>query len=319
MTNEKNSTAIIGAGLCGLTLANTLTNTLTNDPVFIVEKSKAVGGRMATRRDGSSTYDHGAQFYRQSTAQDFFWHKRWTSNEISKQWFVSQDRVHFRGQAGMTTLAKDLAADKKIFFDEKVLSINPESSGVKIICESGQIFEADRVILTSPLPQSLEILRASKIQYPMQLEKIRYAKAIVGLLQVSNSDGNAIENLDFAYPGSAIYSIANNKSKGISADPAFTVVMNPEWSEEHFNGADEVLIEKITAEFSTYYPDKIQIQKAQIKKWRFSHPLESYSEEFLPLLSNKLILAGDGFTSGSLNGAQGSAIAVSNYLKRNLN
>ena len=163
---EENSIAILGAGLCGLTLANTLSE----NSIYVIEKSKSVGGRMATRRDGLATYDHGAQFYTQTKAQDFFWHQRWMKNGISKQWFVRGDRIHFCGTAGMTILAKDLAADRKIFFEEKVLSIDAQGSTLKIKCESGKIFQANRVILTSPLPQSLEILRASGILYPIEFE-----------------------------------------------------------------------------------------------------------------------------------------------------
>ena len=308
---EENSIAILGAGLCGLTLANTLSE----NSIYIIEKSKAVGGRMATRRDGLATYDHGAQFYTQSKAQDFFWHQRWIEKGISKQWFVRGDRSHFCGTAGMTILAKDLAADRKIFFEEKVLAIDAQTSTLKIKCESGKIFEAKRVILTSPLPQSLEILRASGILYPLELEKVKYAKAIVGLVQLSDADSTDVDFLDFASPGSALFSVANNKSKGISHEHALSIVMNPEWSEQHFNESDEVLVEKIVGEFSRYYPHKFQIQKAQIKKWRYSHPIECYTQDFLPLLNDKLILAGDGFTAGSLNGAQRSALAVTEFLK----
>ena len=52
---------IIGAGMAGLTAANLLQNA--GWAVTVVDKSRGVGGRMATRRLGASRFDHGAQFF----------------------------------------------------------------------------------------------------------------------------------------------------------------------------------------------------------------------------------------------------------------
>lgn len=46
--------AIIGAGVSGLIVANEVT---------IFDKSRGIGGRMATRRVDNYHFDHGAQFF----------------------------------------------------------------------------------------------------------------------------------------------------------------------------------------------------------------------------------------------------------------
>ena len=56
--------AIIGAGLAGLTLALEMDKCA---EVLVFEKSRAAGGRMATRVAGPYQFDHGAQFF---TARD---------------------------------------------------------------------------------------------------------------------------------------------------------------------------------------------------------------------------------------------------------
>lgn len=53
--------AIIGAGIAGLTAAHELTRQGIDCEVF--EKSRALGGRMATRRHEDATFDHGAQYF----------------------------------------------------------------------------------------------------------------------------------------------------------------------------------------------------------------------------------------------------------------
>ncbi|MFM8703967.1 MAG: FAD-dependent oxidoreductase, partial [Planctomycetia bacterium] len=53
--------AIVGAGIAGLVAARELS--LAGCSVVVLEKSRGVGGRMATRRIGQAVCDHGAQFF----------------------------------------------------------------------------------------------------------------------------------------------------------------------------------------------------------------------------------------------------------------
>ena len=58
--------AIIGTGLSGLTLGRDL-NSIAEVTFF--EKSKGVGGRLATRRVKDFSFDHGAQFFTVKTPE----------------------------------------------------------------------------------------------------------------------------------------------------------------------------------------------------------------------------------------------------------
>ena len=60
MTNPNNlGVLIVGAGISGLTLARRLSNA--GEIVTVFEKSKGVGGRLATRRGSGLLWDHGTQ------------------------------------------------------------------------------------------------------------------------------------------------------------------------------------------------------------------------------------------------------------------
>ena len=52
---------VIGAGLSGLMAAKSLQ--VQGHKVLVVDKGRSVGGRLATRRIGTATLDHGAQFF----------------------------------------------------------------------------------------------------------------------------------------------------------------------------------------------------------------------------------------------------------------
>ena len=61
MSENQKSCVIVGAGISGLLAANTLKQEAWT--VTVLDKGRAVGGRMATRRVGEGTFDHGAQFF----------------------------------------------------------------------------------------------------------------------------------------------------------------------------------------------------------------------------------------------------------------
>ena len=53
--------AIIGAGMAGLAAARLLREAGASCTIF--DKSRGLGGRMATRRTGDFSFDHGAQYF----------------------------------------------------------------------------------------------------------------------------------------------------------------------------------------------------------------------------------------------------------------
>ncbi len=84
---------IVGAGMCGLTLASL--RSAASKPALLFEKSKGVGGRLATRRDGDASFDHGAAFYVDSDQESLVWHQRWLGNKKSVPWFEDDQRKYF--------------------------------------------------------------------------------------------------------------------------------------------------------------------------------------------------------------------------------
>ena len=105
MQNKK--IAIIGAGISGLTVAKELSKL---NEVTIFDKSRGVGGRMATKRIDDYHFDHGAQFFT-AKSQEFkeFCNKakndkiieEWncdfveiTGNKISKKYQFNNDKLH---------------------------------------------------------------------------------------------------------------------------------------------------------------------------------------------------------------------------------
>lgn len=315
--NEKIFDAIIvGAGLSGLVLAKKLS--MNGQNLCILEKSRSVGGRMATRRDGEATYDHGAQFYKLRQGQASKLEQLLTPKDILQTWFQKNDDQYLVAPRGITTIAKQLSQNLNIYFNEKVLNLSLDSKDfIRLDCESGKTYCARRVFISAPLPQSLDLLKNSKISYPKELDEITYAKALVGLFELQSSDSNLVQ---FSYEeinDGNIFSLSNQQSKKVSEKLAWTVVMNPQWSEKHFEETEDRILQQIQDLFSESLKKKkanFKIVKSQLKKWRYSHPLKIHTVPFESIGEpESIFLMGDAFGGASLNGALNSAIHVFNH------
>lgn len=298
---------IIGAGVSGLVLARRIQES--GADVLIIEKSKSVGGRMATRRDGDAAFDHGAQLTSLSLTNHL-------KDELWKPWVVIDGETKFALNLGMNKIGKNLAQGLDVKLNEKVINLK-QHQYVTVEFESGHTEVAKRVFLTCPVPQSVELLKTAQINYPESLAQVQYAKALVGLFRLE-SNSSQIKNFTYEEnAGRGIFSVSNQQSKGVSENLAFTVVMNPKFSEQYFEHSEADSLFLIENCFTSYLTTKFKLNeseftfvRSQLKKWRYSHPIKSFGLDYLALADQKVVLIGDGFTGGSLAKSAASARAV---------
>lgn len=298
---------IIGAGLSGLMLARRLLQN--GSEVLIIEKSKSVGGRMATRRDGDAAFDHGAQHSSVGLIQYF-------TEDFWKPWVVINGETKYSVSEGLNKVGKYLAQGLEVRLNEKVINLKFEDC-TTLELESGSTFKARRVYIACPVPQSLELLKMANISYPVSLNQIQYAKALVSLIRL-DSESEHINNFKYEENvGNGIFSVSNQKSKGVSESLAFTVVMDPKFSERYFDDDDAGNLFLIEKSFASFLQSKFNINefdfkvvRSQLKKWRYSHPLGHFGAEYFALPEKNIFLIGDGFAGGSLVRSAASALAV---------
>lgn len=169
--------AVVGAGIAGLSAASELA--AAGCRVVVLEKSRGVGGRMATRRLGEAVFDHGAQFFTvrgrafgmlvaaagQAGAVD-----RWCDGfvRIVTDAFGGDEllpagdgHARWRGVRGMTDLPKHLAAGLpervEVRTGVRVSGIGAASDRVRITLDDGEGFESRAAVVTTPVPQALDL------------------------------------------------------------------------------------------------------------------------------------------------------------------
>lgn len=297
---------IVGAGLSGLLLAKRLN--AAGHSVVIFEKSRGVGGRMATRRFEGGRFDHGAQFIKLKSPELPYWAIE------AKKWTFQNETSFFASPTGMTAIAKNLAIDLDIRLEHLVSRIEKAGSRWRVYVENKSAADFDQIYLTCPLPQSIQIMKASSLSFPSELEQIHYAKALVGLF-VFEKTPPSLPNLSID-TNENIAIIANQQSKSVSEKPAFTFTMSASWSESRFDLSEVEQLGQMTEEIKRWLGPKAHEfvpLHSQIKKWRFSHPLVSATKATQNLYCNidhGLILLGDAFGGGSLSGAARSADSI---------
>lgn len=303
-------TLIVGAGISGLAIGHFLRQKFKNEQIQIVEKSRGVGGRFATRRTDQGKFDHGTQFYIQSTPVSEL-HRIWDAAGLVEIWYEDQrlgtnQVACFKAKEGMTALAKHIANDPslglEIKLDSRALRIerDPKVGQWKVEIESQNPVFANRLIMTAPMPQNLEILDRSGIPYDANLRDLKYSKAVVLLLEGVNLKGLAGPK-GFQAPGGKILSVADQFQKGLSKIPSLTVVMTPGFSDEHFDLEESKTIASILEQLKTFAPS-LDYRSVQLKKWRYCQPLLSGDPSaktekpmFFNQVADGLFLAGDSF------------------------
>lgn len=331
-----NKVAIVGAGVAGAALAHIVSRQSAEEnlglEVTILEKSRGVGGRLATRRTDKATFDHGAQFYKLSEASRQA-HAEWSQSGLVQKWFNDGHRDAFSARGGMTSLIKNWLSNENVRLNTRVETIERASKDKRTIWMLNSSLECDTLVLTAPLPQSLELVSQLAADTSSLTNHAEYHSAVVGLFTLAH-------DVDFTYlepsNNSPIFSLANQASKNVSAQPAVTVTMGPDFSHEVWPNTDDAVLELITSEFlkAMQWPDRSNILKAELKRWRYSHPKETvslqnknqpslFSEFFIDTESESiekipikapLYICGDAFGGGSINGALRSAIACAEQL-----
>jgi predicted NAD/FAD-dependent oxidoreductase len=314
--------AVVGAGICGLLAAKTLT--AGGYRVIVFDKGRGFGGRLATRRIDEAVFDHGAQYF---TARDPGFRalvRNWVESGIVRPWatgfalsdgkFKEDGEQRYCGVSGMTGIAKHLAHGVDVRLQAKVDRLSVHDGVWKISTESSEAVTSKALLLTPPVPQTLQLLSAGSIALPgpirAELEQVEYAPCLALLLQLSGPS-LVPDPGGLWFPGEPISWIADNQQKGISpgSGASLTIHAGKVYSLKNW-ATPEPEVTKALLEAAAPWLASVPV-RTQLHRWRYSIPTHLHPERCVSLIMPApIVLAGDAFGGPRIEGAALSGLAA---------
>ncbi|GHB99068.1 NAD(P)/FAD-dependent oxidoreductase [Cerasicoccus arenae] len=319
MNSEKIDVLVIGAGIAGLLAAHELTNQH-GLRVAILDKSRGVGGRMATRRDGEAAYDHGAQFFTVRNPRFKQWVDRWLEQGLIKLWFDQladeAPLMRYAAMPSMTAIAKQLAVGLELHRESQVVSAQRADGEWTLVTKSGATYQAPKLLINAPVPQAMEIIDAGGIQLATAdeqfLRSIHYAKCIVAMVELNRPSGLPAPGRIKFDDQEPISWMGDNQQKGVSMRPAITIHSGPAFAEKYFDAPDDVRLPLLVAAAKPWL--KAEILSVKGHRWKFAHRLTEHDRDFFGDPPLGLWMAGDSFNAPRVEGAAMSGLLAADAI-----
>ena len=322
------SCIVIGAGISGLIAARELREAGLR--VTVLEKSRGVGGRMATRRVGDAAFDHGAQFFTVRGERFGALVDGWLEDGVATEWSrgfptpqetPADGHPRYRGAEGMTSIPKHLAEGLDVHTGERVTRMDPGGDGWRLAAESGGEYEAGALLVTAPAPQALALVESGEFMLSREdreaLAGIAYDPCVALMARLDDGDSPVPEPGGLQIKSEPLDWISDNRIKGVSAAPGLTIHAGPQWSRQRYDASDG----ELTAALLPLAGEALGVDLAprvletSIARWRYSWVTSPHPDPYLVASApTPLVFAGDGFGQPKVEGAALSGLAAADRL-----
>ena len=295
-----NAVIIIGAGVTGLACARRLSDA--GVPVVVLDKGRGIGGRMATRRTETVTFDHGAQYV--SAKGDVF---AKVLADLAAGGHAAPWQDGFVGVPGMSALAKGLGAGVPVQQNMQVTALMPQEGSwqVQIGVET---LMARRVIVTVPAPQVAALLGAD---HPLtaQIGDVAYAPNLT-LMAAVNGPAPFITDRN---PDTDLAWIAQDSTK--PARPrgpvAWVAQASAAFSTQHLELEKDAIADlMLPLLLDRLGANSDQVSYASAHRWRYAFVTRALGQPFLRSADARLYLGGDWCLGPRVEDAWTSGTAI---------
>ncbi|ANV84146.1 hypothetical protein AWQ21_06985 [Picosynechococcus sp. PCC 7003] len=317
--------AIIGAGLAGIHCGRKIQRA--GHQVALFDKSRGVGGRLATRRIEGLPLDHGLPYWEVLGPYTAALTETLIQADLLEPWSVAtSDRLdpdlwktlpgeqRWMAPAGMTAIAKYLAQDLTIHRSQRLIHLEEVSGHWRLTFEQGETVLARQLVLALPLPQVIT-LTYSFITVRDRLAEIFYAPALSMMI--------GYDQFDWIFPWQALRLTQHPLWRTISYEGQkrspgnFTLVCQTtgNFAQDYLETTDltpvaTMLFSEIQNLFALPTP-----QWWQIQRWRYALPETNYGQAYYRFPTNSpLIACGDWCLGNGIEGAIAAGLATGDAL-----
>jgi predicted NAD/FAD-dependent oxidoreductase len=271
--------AVVGAGLAGLVAASRLV--AGGCAVTVFEKSRGLGGRLATRRSEAGPFDHGAPVVNCEGWQV-------APLEAAGACLRWGDLGHV-GVPGMSALVRPLGAGVEVRTEAEVAAVVPGPGGVVLRFKAGgEEGPFARVILALPAPQVLRI--AGGLGGAEALAAV--AMGPVWTLMAAFAERPDLP--DMVRPGEALDLVVRDSAKPGREGERWVAHASHGWTRERLELTAEAVLPMLLAEMEDVAEGRLPrpVQVAA-HRWRFGLTERSLGAPFAGLAGGVVLAGGD--------------------------
>jgi predicted NAD/FAD-dependent oxidoreductase len=286
--------AVVGAGLAGLAAARELR--ADGHDVAVLEKSRGLGGRLATRRVEGMVLDHGSPVLAAPEGSAL---RRLADALHADDRVDLGDGVAFA--TGATRLPKLMAGGLDVRLGVRLAALRDADGAFALDDGRGALHGAvDGVVVTAPAPQAADLLDCSPGGGPRAalLRSLAYSPAVMVLAGVPGAGGGPAVERPAEGP---IAELRREAAKGREGDPAPVVArLAPDASAELLDAPDaRVLREALPALVALLGAEPAW---CRVKRWRHAVPEGRLDPDEVNPPGARIVFAGDTVTGASFGG-----------------
>jgi renalase len=335
--------AIIGAGISGLTAGRELSKA--GHEVTIIEKSRGLGGRLATRYAGKNLelkLDHGTPYFSVQSPEfsgfisellDKNMIKIWQDNNWQYDGVQlldtrpnSTEKIKYIAVEGMNKIGKYLARWVDVYSETKAggLTYFGDNRSKKrpwmVNLTDFNTFEADAVIVATPAPQAYGIIQTSQdevstLKLIREIDEVEYDSTVTLLAGYPNAE---IPEWDLITCEDDIIQTVSNESSKRNGKEELTVVVHstPEFATHNSETLKEELIEKLLDRLSHITGNWAATPDwNQIHFWRYAKTRNPIKRPYMEVesLDAPLALVGDYFNGNTVDDAYCSGFKLARH------
>ena len=329
--------AMIGAGIAGLIAARTLTDH--GLAVRVFDKSRGVGGRMATKRtDNGLKFDHGAQYFTARDCRFCRYVRSWVEDGIVAPWegrivhvhngkilAEKAQQVRYVALPGMNGLGKHLAEGLDLSLGTTVSQLRSARGGQwQLLDDQGEsLGEFDKVIVNTPPPQAIAILQGHT-DLCEQIARVEMNPCWAVMLALGSRlrvdfDGAFVESNPLSWVSRES---AKPERTGPTADQ-WVLHASPTWSAAHLEDDPTAVATELVDQFATALGlsrgDRDLLAKpahVAAHRWRYAIPTRPLDADFLWDPTQGIGACGDWCGGPRIEGAFLSGMAMAGAVLR---
>lgn len=321
--------AVIGTGFAAATLASRLNKAGFGSDLTFFDKSRGIGGRMATRYTDTHQFDHGAQFFNarspsfQAFLEEFIeagdvaeWKPNVTTlstgdKPYKRLWY----EPHYVAAPRMNGLCKKILSSHENHADTEIRKIERRGdSNWLVTTDQARFGPFDWVVSTAPAPQSSRLFASAS---DPGFDDVTFDPCIalmVALETAPSFDAAVVKD-------SVIEWIAFTDTKPArDSAPSLVAHATPAFSQRHLEKEPASLIPELVERVSSLTGiNASTMTEASAHRWRFARARTPLNRPFWIDADQKLAACGDWCLGNTVEHAYTSASELARAMIQRLN